>query len=51
MADQEVFYENYYLDEEEIISYTNNNQVLFKIIKSKDFIEKCIKYLNNVVKN
>ena len=51
MADQEVFYENYYLDEEEIISYTNNNEVLFKVIKSKEFIEKCIKYLNDVVNN
>lgn len=51
MMEQEVFYENYYLDEEEIISYTNNNQVLFKIIKDKEFTKKCIKYLNDVVKN
>ena len=50
MMDNEVFYENYYLDEEEIISYIDMNKTLYSVIKSNEMLEKCAKYLDEVVK-
>ena len=47
---EEEFFENYYLDEEEIISYNNLKTSIHTLIKTNEFMEKCFKYLDEIIK-
>ena len=44
MMENDVYYENYYLDEEEIMTCTDIKKTLYNVIKSKEMLEKCFKY-------
>lgn len=50
MQFEEAFFENYYLDEEEIVLYSNMNTTLYTLLKNKEIIEKSFKYLDNITK-